>query len=370
MNPESKPGATGEKSRRDFLQKVGTLAAASSVAASASAAQQPPAPGAAGPGRGAPGRGPRDAQPVPGELSKQPMPTVTFGGKNISRLLIGSNVVAGLSHLSAMIDREIRTWNTPEGLARQFKHCEELGINCMEDGGGQIPRYNEQNGGKLMFTTRGSATENGTFGAGRSPAAIAKSGALAIHHGGAGETGTDAWWRQGKLSKVRDWCKAMKDGGNTVAVTSHRPEVFDIIESENWGKDVDYYMCCLYKYGRTPAEWEKAYAFNPGLAPAEVIYWGKGSPNYGDGSLFVRGDPPEMLKIVKQTKKPCFVYKLMASGRLCEKPAWVESIFKDVFASIKSTDAVVVGMWDKHLDQFAINKEYVIKYGGSSIKVS
>jgi hypothetical protein len=28
---------------------------------------------------------------------------------------------------------------------------------------------------------------------------------------------------------------------------------------------------------------------------------------------------------------------------------------------------VVVGMWDKHLDQYAINKEYVIKYGGSSI---
>jgi hypothetical protein len=29
---------------------------------------------------------------------------------------------------------------------------------------------------------------------------------------------------------------------------------------------------------------------------------------------------------------------------------------------------VVVGMWDKHLDQFAINKEFVIKYGGTSIK--
>jgi hypothetical protein len=25
-------------------------------------------------------------------------------------------------------------------------------------------------------------------------------------------------------------------------------------------------------------------------------------------------------------------------------------------------------MWDKHLDQFAINKEYVVKYGGTSIK--
>jgi hypothetical protein len=25
-------------------------------------------------------------------------------------------------------------------------------------------------------------------------------------------------------------------------------------------------------------------------------------------------------------------------------------------------------MWDKQMDQYAINKEYVIKYGGTSIK--
>jgi hypothetical protein len=41
-----------------------------------------------------------------------------------------------------------------------------------------------------------------------------------------------------------------------------------------------------------------------------------------------------------------------------------------VFENIKSTDAVVVGMWNKYEDQYALNKEYVIKYGGSSIKVS
>jgi hypothetical protein len=62
------------------------------------------------------------------------------------------------------------------------------------------------------------------------------------------------------------------------------------------------------------------------------------------------------------------VYKILASGRLCETPQFVEAAFKETFANIKSTDAVVVGMWDKHMDQYAINKEYVIKYGGTSIK--
>jgi hypothetical protein len=31
---------------------------------------------------------------------------------------------------------------------------------------------------------------------------------------------------------------------------------------------------------------------------------------------------------------------------------------------------VVIAMWNKYEDQYALNKEYVIKYGGSSIKVS
>jgi hypothetical protein len=297
------------------------------------------------------------------------MPTVRFGKYDISRIIIGSNVVAGLSHLSRMIDTEIRAWNTSESLGRQFKHCEELGINCMEDGGKNIPQYNQAYGGKLMFATRNTAPLDESIKPGRGAREIAQSGCISIHHGGAGDTGTDAWWRRGKLDRVKEWCKNVRDAGVTVAITSHRPEVFDIIESQgNW--DVDYYMCCLYKYGRTKAEWEKAFASNPGMAPAEADTWvdGKGQQYYGDGSLFVRGDPEEMLKIVKQTKKPCWVYKILAGGRLCESPQFVEATFKHVFESIKSTDAVVVGMWDKQLDQFAINKEYVIKYGGSSIK--
>jgi len=373
VNSESKSNPAGENSRRNFLERIGALAAASSAVAKAAPqqppqGQQPPPPGAAGPGRG-PGGPPRNSQPVPGPLSKEPMPTVRFGKYDISRIIIGSNVVAGLSHLSRMIDTEIRAWNTSESLGRQFKHCEELGINCMEDGGGRIPPYNKEYGGKMLFATRNTASKDESLKPGRGAAEIAKGGCISIHHGGAGDTGTDAWWRRGKLDRVKEWCKAVRDAGVLVAITSHRPEVFDIIESQgNW--DVDYYMCCMYKYGRTKAEWEKEFASCPGMAPAEADTWADnpGTQYYGDGSLFVRGDPEPMLKVVRQTRKPCWVYKILAGGRLCESPQIVENTYKHILASIKSTDAMVVGMWDKHLDQFAINKEYVIRYGGTSIK--
>jgi hypothetical protein len=62
----------------------------------------------------------------------------------------------------------------------------------------------------------------------------------------------------------------------------------------------------------------------------------------------------------------CFVYKLRASGRLCEKPEFVEARFKEVFENIKPSDAVVVGMYDKHEDQYAINAGLVRKYGSNT----
>jgi hypothetical protein len=347
------------------MQKVGTLAAASSVAAHASAAQQPP-PGAAAPGRGGRGGGP--APPVPGPLSKQPMPTVRFGKYEIGRLIFGVNGPG--AHFSVKEGMDARAWHTPERILQQNKRMEELGINCME-AGQRFAMYNEQHGGKMLWSARGSA-RTGTESEQRPwvhPKEIAKRGPISIHHQGAGDNGTDAWWRQGKLNVVREYCKMVRDTGVLVAVTSHRPEVFMEIESQGW--DVDYYMTCLYKYGRTHSEWVKDFASNPHMMPVEIGYPTEGNSElYGGEIAFVQGDPPEMLKVVKQCKKPCWVYKLLASTRLTQRQDIVEDRFKYILSNIKSTDAVVVGMWDKYQDEFAINKEYVIKYGGTSIRVS
>jgi len=338
MNSQSKPNPAAENSRRDFLQKIGTLAAASELVANASAAPQQPAP----------------------------MPMVRFGKHMVSRLIVGSNTLGGLSHLSSMIDVEMRAWHTPERLMQTFKHCEEIGINCNESGR-RIPEYNAEHGGKMLFTLRGSAKLGNETEARPwvHPKDIAKLGPIGIHHQGAGENGTDAWWRKGQLNAVREYCKMIRDTGVLVAVTSHRPEVFDIIESQDW--DVDYYMTCLYKYGRTQAEWEKSFAPNPGMAPAELYHTKEGnSEHYGGETSFVRGDPAEMYKVIKKTRKPCFVYKILASGRLSEKPEFVEAAFKECFATIKPIDAVVVGMYDKHIDQYAVNAEYVRRYGSNT----
>ena len=362
MSPEYKPGT--EDSRRSFMQRLGTLAAASSVAADASAQQGPPG------GRG--GREPRANPAVrqPGPLAQEPMPTVKYGPHEIGRLIMGVNGPG--AHFSVKEGMDARAYLTPEKTAEENKHMLELGINCME-AGNRFAQYAEQTGAKMLWSARGAAQTPDQKMPWQHPKDIvarAKIKPISIHHYGYADNGTDALWKLGKLNLVREWCKMVRDTGVLVAVTSHRPQVFMEIESQGWG-EVDYYMTCLYKYGRTHAEWLKEFAPNPHMMPVEIGYPTEGNSDlYGGEIAFVQGDPPEMLKVVKQCKKPCWVYKLLASTRLTQRQDIVEDRFKYIMSNIKSTDAVVVWMTAKYQDEFAINKEYIIKYGGTSVKIS
>jgi len=364
MNSEWKPDPAREKSRRAFIKKVGTAAAASGLAAGAISAQQPPVPGAR-------------MQPnyrQPGPLSKQPMPTIRLGKHQVGRLVRGTNGI-GL-HYSNPLLRTYREWNTPEQQMQTFKRCEELGINLRVQTRNEINEYNAKYGGKLLFSSQGSFRFS-SDGKVEDPTKLIKDmaalGPIAIHYSAAG---ADDIWRRGQFDKVREWCKMVRDTGCLVGVNGHFPEQFMKMEDEGW--DVDFYEPFVYRFGRTTAEWEELFKFNPDLAPLEV-----GQPPteghsefYGGEIAWVRGDPPKMLKVIQQVKKPCLVAKILASGNLAANASpqveqeTVEARFKYILANIKSTDAILVAMWNKYEDQFALNKEYVVKYGGSSIRAA
>jgi hypothetical protein len=89
----------------------------------------------------------------------------------------------------------------------------------------------------------------------------------------------------------------------------------------------------------------------------------------GDGyaEVFLSGDPPKMYKTIRQTKKPCVAYKILAAGRKCRTPALVEQAFQEAFENIKPSDAIIVGMYDRYVDQIAQNCEYVRRFGATSV---
>jgi hypothetical protein len=73
-----------------------------------------------------------------------------------------------------------------------------------------------------------------------------------------------------------------------------------------------------------------------------------------------------MFRIIRQTRKTCLAFKILAAGRRAQTQDAVEKAFAETFANIKPTDAVIVGMYDRLSDQPALNAELARRYGTPS----
>ena len=109
------------------------------------------------------------------------------------------------------------------------------------------------------------------------------------------------------------------------------------MEDEDW--DIDLYMTCCYRLTRTPEEIRQITREIP--LPA--------------GEVYLEGDPARMLEVVRQTKKTCLVFKILAAGRRIGTPDEVDRAFQFAFDSIKPQDCVIVGMYPRYSDEVRDN---------------
>jgi hypothetical protein len=309
MSRSDVPDGLPEGSRREFLKVAGALPAAVAVAQGVSAAPTQ-------------------------EVS---LPQIRLGPHSISRLICGANPFNAGSHLSVFVNHEMRAYFTPEQTLKTLRRCQEVGINCWQSGAKNLDLYRRflDEGGKMQFiaieANKAEAIDQ-----------LRQGGCLAIaHHGEV----TDRFFKEGKLDQVNDFLKRVHDAGLLAGVSTHMPAVVDAIESKGW--QVDYYMTCVYERHRSKEDLEKLL----GQAPIPV------------GEVYLPLDPPRMFKAVQATKRPCLAFKILAAGRLSERRPWVEQAFRETFAAIKPSDAVIVGIYDRYSDQPAENAAYVRRFG-------
>jgi hypothetical protein len=271
------------------------------------------------------------------------MPQIQFGDYKLSRLIAGSNTINGGSHLSRFVNAQMRRYFTPEQVQAFFGHCEELGVNTYQASGGNLRAYRHyvDQGGTLHYlalwrddpdnpAALGELVAGGTIGV--------------VHHGEV----TDVMWKAGRIDEAREACKKVRDSGAMVGVSTHIPDVVDHVVSSGW--DVDFFMCCVYERHRTREELRALLGHVP--IPVKEVY--------------LEDDPPRMFKAMRQTELPCLAFKILAAGRLCDRPEWVEAAFESTFRQIKANDAVIVGMYPEYEDQVAINAEHVRRYSALS----
>jgi hypothetical protein len=265
------------------------------------------------------------------------LPQIPFGKHHISRLVCGANPFNGGSHLSGFVNREMKSYYTPEQILKTLRRCEEAGITCWQAGIGnsELYRRHVNEGGKMKFLVIESNPKQ--------IAPLVQAGTIGIaHHGEA----TDHLFKSGQIDKVADFVKRVKDAGLMAGVSTHMPAVVDTIESKGW--DLDYYMTCVYERHRTKEELEKLL----GQAPLPV------------GEVYLSQDPPRMYKAVQHTKRTCLAFKILAAGRLSDRREWVEQAFQDAFRSIKAGDGVIVGIYDRYTDQPSENAALVRRFVG------
>jgi hypothetical protein len=286
---------------------------------------------------GMPGAGPiRGARMQPGQ---EPLPTIPLGTHRVTRLVAGYNPIGGHSHTTLAMARHMRDYFTAEQTAEFVLDCERKGINTW-----QYDPTDKTLDALRLARNRGSRIQLICLIAERSidppiDQVLEQSPIAIVHHGGA----TDTLFKAGKARQVHDFVKKVHDRGVLAGVSSHNPAVVKQIADEGW--EVDLFMTCFYFVSRSREEMVKEL----GKVPV--------------GEPFLESDPDDMTRVVRQVKQPCLGFKILAAGRLCWTPSSVEAAFKYAFSHIKSTDALLVGMYPRFRDEVGENVGYTRKYG-------
>jgi hypothetical protein len=269
-----------------------------------------------------------------GPVSDIRIPRVRFAGADISRLVVGCNPFYGFAHFNDTLAQIMREYYTAERVCDVLHQCNRFGINAYNYVNlGRAPRDLERflaEGGRMHLIGQGM-DDPGPLVKDLKPLAM-------YHHGGR----TDRAFQDGKIASVRDWCKRVRDLGVAVGVGSHKPEVLALVEEQGW--DVDFYAGCVYNVTRTPEEWRK-------LLNGELMEM--------PGEIYLRSDPPRMYGVMRQTRKPCFAFKILGAGRVSERD--MDQAFRTAFASIKASDGVFVGVFPRIRDEVRENAERVIR---------
>ena len=266
-----------------------------------------------------------------------PTSEVSIGNVRVGRFIVGHNPVCGNSHLTDVLNAEMREYYTLENVLALYARAEELGVKTlMIRGDYRMLEWVEQYrraGGRMNVVGQTASEVHDIFSNIRVMAAAGVEGVY--HHG----TQTDKFWREGRIDDALPYLKCMRDSGVAVGLGTHQNEIIEYAEEHGW--DVDFYMACFYDLSRVPRE--------------SMLVTGKSA--YGQ-EVYLDEDREKMCRTIRGVDKPVLAFKILGAGRNCKTQQDAKEAFRYAYANIKPTDATVVGLFPKHADQVKLDLEY------------
>ncbi len=266
-----------------------------------------------------------------------PTDPVQIGSASVGRFIVGHNPLCGNSHVSLALNAEMEEYFTTQNVLKLYQQAERLGVKTfMIRADYRMLEWVEQYrraGGTMNFVAQTASEMHDVFANIRVAAAA---GASAIYHHG---TQTDKFWREGRIEECLDYLKCMRDAGVAVGLGTHQPEIIDHAQQHGW--DVDFYMASFYNLSRAPRE--------------SMLVTGRAQY---EQEQYLPEDRQAMCRTILAVDKPVLAFKILAAGRHCATQPEVRRAFRQAYAHIKPTDAVVVGLFPKYADQLTTDLSY------------
>lgn len=267
------------------------------------------------------------AQTPPASASSSPqsqtLPKGKLGNLEITRLIMGGNLIAGYAHSRDLpyVSTLMRRYNTPEKIRQTLEIGEQNGITAINswvmDDNSQIFDH-WKNGGKMKWISQVRLDSGGGY------SQIHKAidgGAVAIHL--TGDT-AERLLDDDKFDKVGEAVQYIRAQKRVAGVAAHDLRV--IVECEKRKLDVDFYQKTLHSN-----------EYFTGPKPGEPDRVGK-----NDNSWCT--DAQAVIDVFAKINKPWIAFKVLAAGAIQPRAAFP-------FALNGGADFLLVGMFDWQIEE-------------------
>lgn len=271
------------------------------------------------------------------------MNTVNFFGKQVTKLIIGDNPMNGHSYIEDVLPgAEMLHYYTAERFKETLFRAEECGYNTMLPLADpyviRLLQEYRRDGGKMQFIFQTYPAMNQDV----SIRQMASVEPIGIYHRG---TDTDYLYESNQCEEILANVESYRVLGCPVGLGTHRPDVIEKCEKENW--NVDFYLACLQN-ARRGREREQS-GFITGKTKSNLIFYPE--------------DRPIMLETLKKTEKPVIAFKIFAGGQMflgktqSEKEALIKGAYQEVFSALKPNDFAAIGVFQRDSDQLKENAD-------------
>ena len=267
---------------------------------------------------------------------KGELPMGKIGDHEISRLVLGGNLIGGWAHARDLIyvSSLFKAYNSENKVFETLALAEQAGINTINIGFPSNPllqKYKKVTGSKIKVISQVNFDR-------KKPEDLYGNINIAIEHGAdilqIQGNGTDVAVRDGKIDLIADMNDYIKRQGFTCGLGAHSIAAMEACEQE--GIVPDYYMKTMHHdnyWSAHPRENRSDYEVMGGVPKKH-----RGDRDYYNNNLWC-SYPERTIAFVNRVKVPVMGYKVLAAGAI--QP---EDGFRWAFEN--GADFICVGMFD------------------------